>query len=237
MAAVPTDFPRRSFVYRILQQAGATFETIDDAAVALHYGDPAAEIILAQRLGLADLSPLARTGYKGRGAPDWLRAQELMLPDAPNKAVSQNNGALVAALSWEEHLILSALDGDSRLCRQLEENWSLETASGCYQLPRQDSHCWFAVTGEHVTEMLAKVCGVDLRLHKFAGGSIAQTSLARINVIVLRHDLGQIPAFYVLCDSASADYLWPCLLDAMAEFGGGPVGREALRALGSQAGF
>jgi sarcosine oxidase subunit gamma len=34
-----------------------------------------------------------------------------------------------------------------------------------------------------------------------------------------------------LADSASAEYLWGCLADAMDEFGGTPVGLSALRQL------
>jgi sarcosine oxidase subunit gamma len=41
-----------------------------------------------------------------------------------------------------------------------------------------------------------------------------------------------VPVFHLLADSASADYLWEALLDAMAEFGGAPVGLAALRSLG-----
>ena len=50
--------------------------------------------------------------------------------------------------------------------------------------------------------------------------------------MIVRNDLGATPAFYVLTDSASADYLWPCLVDAMQEFEGAIVGLAALRALG-----
>jgi sarcosine oxidase subunit gamma len=49
--------------------------------------------------------------------------------------------------------------------------------------------------------------------------------------IVIRADLGQVPAFHLLADIASAEYLWGAVLDAMAEFDGGPVGLDALRKL------
>ena len=230
---VPAELPRRSFIYRILNDAGAVFAACGDAAVAMGYAGKAAvtEIAIAKKLALADLSPLPRTGYKGAGAPQWLRAQGLSLPDKPNKAVRQDSGALVAALSWEEHLILGRLDTDNDDFAVLDQSWSLDKAPRCYVLPRRDSHCWFALTGRHVSATLAKLCGVDMRLSKFADGSIAQTSLARINIVVIRNDLGTTPTFYLLADSASADYLWPCLIDAMNEFGGVPVGLAALRAL------
>ena len=50
--------------------------------------------------------------------------------------------------------------------------------------------------------------------------------------IILRQDLGELPVFHLLADSASADYLWDCLVDAMAEFDGAPVGLAALRGFG-----
>ena len=49
-----------------------------------------------------------------------------------------------------------------------------------YPVPRADSHCWFALSGLHAAEMFAKICGVDLRAHRFAEGAIAQTSVARM---------------------------------------------------------
>jgi sarcosine oxidase subunit gamma len=49
--------------------------------------------------------------------------------------------------------------------------------------------------------------------------------------IIIRADLGRTPAYYVLADSASAEYLWGCLMDAMEEFSGAPVGLLALRQL------
>lgn len=41
-------------------------------------------------------------------------------------------------------------------------------------------------------------------------------------------------AIYLLADSASADYLWPCLADAMQEFSGTAVGLTTLRRLESE---
>ena len=60
---------------------------------------------------------------------------------------------------------------------------------------------------------------------------IAQTIIADISVIVIRHDLGLTPCFYLLADIASTEYLWEVLLDAMLEFVGGGVGLAALHTL------
>ena len=49
--------------------------------------------------------------------------------------------------------------------------------------------------------MFAKICGIDLRLAKFADLSIAQTSVAKISAIVTRADIRDPPAFHILADS------------------------------------
>ncbi|MFQ5759379.1 MAG: sarcosine oxidase [Acidiferrobacterales bacterium] len=227
----PVQHLRRSMIYRVLTEAGAQFEVLADTAVAMRYADGGDEVALARRMGLADLSPLSRTGFKGRDTPDWLVTQQVAIPDGPGQARRQSDGALVLRLSADEHVIISDLEARSELPGTLEANWRLSAERMCYHMPRAESYCWFAITGERAPEMLAKVCGVDLRVDKFDDGRIAQTSLARINAVIVRNDLGATPALYVLADSASADYLWPCLVDAMQEFEGGIVGLAALRAL------
>jgi sarcosine oxidase subunit gamma len=68
--------------------------------------------------------------------------------------------------------------------------------------------------------MFAKLCGVNLASDKFTDGSVAQTSVARLSAIVIRHDIANSFSVSLLADSASADYLWICVLDAMTEFSG-----------------
>lgn len=227
----PTQHLRRSMIYRILRDAGAQFEALADSAVAMRYADGGDEVAQARRMGLADLSPLPRTGFKGKDTPAWLVAQGVDLPDVPNRARRLGDGALVLRLSADEHVILSDLQARSSLPATLTAAWQIDTERMCYHMPRAETHSWFALTGECVEEMLAKTCGVDMRAHKFVDGSVAQTSLARINAVIVRNELGATGVFYILADSASADYLWPCLLDAMDEFDGRPVGLVALQTL------
>lgn len=225
----PTDYPRRSFVYRTLVESGATFVTLGDAAVAQSFGtgDEAA----ARSLGIADLSPLPRAGFKGRATVPWLQAQGVAGIDRDNMADAQADGCLAARLAPTEVLVLGGLDGNAGLCASLPAAWSFEAAPGTYPVLRSDASFWFAITGEHAAAMFAKMCGVDLRPAGFAEGAIAQTSLARMSAIIIRHDLGGTPAYYILGDSASATFLWSCLIDAMAEFGGRPIGLAALHVL------
>lgn len=220
---------RRSFIYRELEAAGARFVAIGDAEVAARYagGDETQALI---GLGIADLSPLPRTGFKGDGAVDWLAAQGIAIGEASNHAYRQADGALAARLAPGEVLVLEGLAGGVGTCARLDAAW--DPATGAFwPVPRRDGAFWFLVTGEHAATMFAKVCGVDLGPARFANHAVAQTSVARTNAIVVRDDLGAVPAFHLLGDSASARYMWRCLADAAAEFGGRPVGLEAVRAL------
>ena len=107
----------------------------------------------------------------------------------------------------------------------------LDSAPQTYLLPRGDSHCWLALVGAQASKMLMKLCAIDLRSEQFADFVIAQTIIADINVIVIRHDLGLTPCFYLLADMASTEYLWEVLEDAMLEFVGSGVGLAALHIL------
>ncbi len=231
----PTSLPRRSFIYRELERAGARFVAIGDGAVAAGFRQtPAQEVAAARKLAIVDLSPLPRTGFKGPGAADWLRGRKLKIGDESNCAWPCGKGSLAARLAPGEVLILGSIDGSDRLWERLDSAWTRDGAT-CWPVPRRESSFWFMVTGEQAPKMFAKVCGVDLRPRSFAVHRIAQTSVARTNCIVIRADVGETLAYHVLGDSASAGYLWGCLLDAMDEFAAGPVGLDALSSLAGSA--
>jgi sarcosine oxidase subunit gamma len=227
----PTRRLRRSLLHHVLRASGAEFGEIADTTVAIRFPDSLMpDRTLADAVGLADLGPLPRTGFKGRGAPAWLAAQGLDLPARPNLSSRQGDGSLVARLSAEEHLVLGDLAARGKTCSRLDAAWSLDAAPGCYQMPRRDGLFWLVLAGSHAPGTLAKLCAVDLCPGRFADGAVAQTSIARMDAIVIRADLAAVTAYHLLGDGASAEFLWTCLLDAMAEFGGGPVGLPALLA-------
>lgn len=230
MPLAPESLVRRSFVHRELVARGATFAAVAGAACAVDFGDPEAEAEAARELALCDLSPLPRGGFKGANTVPWLRARGIEVGDEDNRAYRQADGALVARLAPGEVLILAALDGGDP-SPALEDTHSMDDDPRTYPVPRAGTSAWFRVTGNQAAPMFAKICGVDLRPKKFAPLRVAQTSVARLNGIVIRDDLGAAPAYHLLADSAAALYLWSCLLDAMEEFAGRVVGLRALERL------
>ena len=234
--APPTAHPRRSFVYRALQAAGARFAPLSGGTVAMDFGGAIeTEAAQARSLAIADLSMLPRTGFKGAGAVGWLTAQGLSIGSDSNRAYRQAGGELAARLAPTEIFLVDGLAGTGALIARLNAAWSWGSekprALIGYPMPRSESHAWFMISGEKSPAAFAKICGVDFRPHRFADGAIAQTSVAKMSGIVIRADLGATIAFHLLADSASAEYLWHGVLDAMAEFDGAPIGLAALRHL------
>lgn len=168
---------------------------------------------------LTDLTDLPRVGFRGAHSAEYLLSRHFLLPDAPNRAVVQDDGSQVARLSQTEYLLLGSLQDQGERVADEEARWELDHKAN-YLLPRQDSHAWFQLSGDHLTEVMAKLCGVDLSPQVFGPGTVAQTSAARINVIVINASTLQQPSLFILCDRASKAYFNEALLDAMAEFSG-----------------
>jgi len=229
----PQSLTSRSPIYRRLRDLGAQFSEINDCAAAESFGEPQDEALSMQTLALCDLSALARLGIKGPGTPTWVCEQHVQVPNASNQASRQPDGALVARLAPNEIMVLSDLNQQSALTRTLTASWNAAddppaTPRG-FLVPRQDTHVWFMMLGREASSTLAKLCAVDLRARAFEPLNVAQTSIARVNAIVIRDDLGGIPAFHLLADYACADYWWECLLDAGTEHKISAVGLASLR--------
>jgi len=138
---------------------------------------------------------------------------------------------LLARLSAQEFILLEHGALHSREDKPLPP-WIDST--GVYTLARQDSHCCFAISGQHAATMFSKLCAIDLRPSSYNNGAIAQTSVARVSAIVMRCDSDLTPVFYLLASSTAAEYLWDALVDAMLEFDGRMVGLPALMSLQSR---
>jgi len=165
---------------------------------------------------LIDFSLLPRMGYRGTNAEQFLRSMNFPIPEKANQCLMSEQGEWVLRLSQKEFWLLS----------QPQENINSTLLGStlpdreCYSLYCQNSHAWFALTGKYCSDILAKICGVDLRSSEFPVGAVVQTSVARVNAIIVHHVISDEQVFSILSDSASATYLWNALLDAMAEYGG-----------------
>jgi len=187
----------------------------------------AGDLARIQSAGIVDLTLMSRVGYRGKGAEGFLDEQGIRLPDTPNQAVMQPTGELAVRLSPREFWLLGSLNDRGARVAEMPRLHK-ETPERCYPLFCEDSHSWFVLAGEHVAQVMAKLCAVDLREKAFPLGAVAQTSVARTNCIVVHHRIRELSCFSILSDATSGEYLLSVLQDAVTEFRGGLCGIEAL---------
>jgi len=180
------------------------------------------------RLEIADASELPRLGFKGQGTLPAMRKRGLVVENQANHAFRQQDGALCMVLAASEVFLLHPSNAKGGILASLENNWRIEDGERTYPVPRRHSHAWFAVRGDASPAMLAKLCAVDFRPHRFNDLSVAQTSVARLNSIVLRADARGRLTYHVLADSACSAYMLSCLKDAAGEFEGSARDAESL---------
>jgi len=177
----------------------------------------------SSRLVVSDLSPLPRFGLKGIDTGPWLEEHDCQVGQTSNRAYPQTHGNLVIRLSPGELLFLCDPENPEL---NTDHDYFLP-GRNCYPIRRQDSHYWFALSGQSTDKMLAKLCGVDFNPEKFANHRVAQTRVAATGAIVVRHDRLNNLCYYLLGDQSYAQYMMNCLRDAMQEFGGIEAGIEA----------
>ena len=219
---LPESFIKRSLTYHL--HDCAEFAERNQAGIVANFGSSSS---LEQLINCAllDLSELMRTGLRGAATERLLAHENLPFPERPNKMSLSEDGTMVARLGSTECWVL---EPPLNLSTDMEAlDIRLQNEPDCYPLYCQHSHAWFALTGSHLPELMAKICGVDLRSEAFPEGAVVQTSVARVSAIIIHHSLNGIPVFSILSDSSSAEYFWHALLDAMAEYQGRTVGLDA----------
>ena len=164
-------------------------------------------------ISIKDYTNKRRWGFRGKDAAAALRAQDWRLPEAPNQVVLANEQTLVMALSQREFWFL-----DTSTDAQATDTKDGAFSEGMYPLYCQSSHAWLVVSGDQKSEMMAKLCGVDLSTDAFSVGDVAQTQMALINCIVARHELDGSDVFSLLVDQSYAEYALEALLDARSEY-------------------
>lgn len=204
-----------------------TYKEFGQGKSFLDDSHPSVEQII-QQCALVDLTNLSRVGFRGVDSASYLQNLGYRLPDQANTTLQQQHGEYVVRLSATEYLILGSLTDFGEHVATIEQQWQMHDEQANYLLPRQDSHAWFQISGNYIAEVMAKLCAIDLSSSHFVVGAVVQTSVARINAIIINVSTTSIPTFNILCDRASAMYLWEVLLDAMHEFNGQVVGINSL---------
>lgn len=181
----------------------------------------AADSKRAATLGIADVSFLFRTGFKGQGVAAWLQAQDIPVPEQPNSWAPLAGGGVVLRLGVSEYLIEDGLtQGSSARMAHLE------TPMHVYPVLHQDAA--LVLCGEAVHELLLQTCNVNFGALDLAARPVVLTSMAGVAVTVMPGARAGKPYYRVWADGTYGLYLWETLAGIAGELGGGPVGVAAI---------
>ena len=181
----------------------------------------AADSLRAATLGIADVSYLARTGFKGKGVAPWLEAQDIPVPAQPNSWAPVAGGGVVLRLGLSEYLIEDGLTQGSSATMA-----HLDTPVHVYPVLHQDVA--LVLCGAAVPELLLQTCNVNFGALDLAARPVVLTSMAGVAVTVMPGARAGRPYYRIWADGTYGLYLWETLSGIAAELGGGPVGVDAI---------
>jgi heterotetrameric sarcosine oxidase gamma subunit len=82
--------------------------------------------------------------------------------------------------------------------------------------------------GPASAELLSRLCGLDFHPSAFPNLAARQSSLARTTQLIIREDIGALPAYSLVGARSLGAYLWHSMMQAGRDLGIGPLGQAAL---------
>lgn len=183
-----------------------------------------------QALALADDTPRGTLRVQGETAAECTRQALGTAPDAVGAIVTDSAGVEIASLRPDLYHIGTATAARAEVQERLkvsaqaqQENVTVtDITHGRFEL---------RLVGPAAAELMSKVCALDFDDSVFPSGTAAETSVARTRQLILRVDVGPLPAYRLLGGRALGVYVWDTLMEAGRELGIRPMGARALETL------
>ena len=217
---------RLTSLYSIAQRLGATFTEQREWCIPEVYTTLEAEVAAArERIALADETLNGKLLVEGDQA-------ESVLMDAFDLGSLQINEGRDGIYRLRNDLFfISAPPG-----REVSTQKKLTTASAASEqfvtvTDVTHGRVEIRVIGPDSQALLSKVCGLDFHPSAFPNEAAKQSSLAKTTQLIIRRDIGKLPAFSIIGTQSLGPYVWDTMMEAGKEFGIVPIGRAALDAL------
>ena len=209
---------RQSPLHDSLVRLRPEWGVLNSMATALRFAGATGDTV-----ELADLSALQRSGLKGPGAAEWLRARGIPVPERPNAWSPLAAGGLIARLGRSEFLIEDQPRGNAVPAIEVALH---EGASGVYPVLRQDAA--LLLRGAAVHDLFAQTCSIDFKSIPPLERTVTLTMMIGVAVTIIDTSLDDQPCYRIWCDGTYGAYLWDALLEIAIELGGGAVGLTAV---------
>ena len=166
-------------------------------------------------------APRHRFGLKGPSAAQWLLANGLSVPAAPNTWVGEerlNDTLLVARLGSSEFFLEDRGGGALRNLDPGVRGSPANYPAGVYPVLRQDAA--FLLSGEGSLDVLAQVCNVNFGELALESNPVIMTLMVSVAVLVIPQVISGARQFKIWCDPTFGAYLAESVGTVVVESGG-----------------
>ena len=150
---------------------------------------------------IKDISNAEKFGIKGKGAEEFLKSQDIKLPEKYNSAVVDNE-KIVMRLGVSEYLLEGV--GVSKF-------YDLPKPDKAYQVLRQD--CCLLLRGAAIYKILSQSCAIDFVKANAKELPLFLTSMVGVGVTILLSEEEGLPEVRIYCDPTYGSYLFKTLLE------------------------
>jgi sarcosine oxidase, subunit gamma len=160
----------------------------------------------------------ALAGCKGPRAAEWLAAQGLSVPAAPNSHSAASDApdeVLIARLGWSEFFLEQGVPGET--VRRVAAA-AATTVPGVYPVLRED--CAWALSGTGAEAMLAEVCNVNFAALQISARPVIMTLMIGVAVLIVPQDMAGVRRYRIWCDPTFGPSLGETLQGVVEECGG-----------------
>ena len=216
-------------LHSIAQRLGATFTEQRGWRIPEVYTTPEAEIAAAQeRIVLADETPNGKLLLEGDQA-------ESVLMEAFDLGPLQISEGHDGIYRLRNDLFFISTSPGREVRAQKKLTNTLKTSEQFVTVTDiTHGRAEIRVIGPASQELLSKVCGLDFDSSIFPNETAKQSSLVKTTQLIIRCDIGELPAFSIIGAQSLGTYVWDTVMEAGKEFGLVPIGMAALVALASE---
>jgi heterotetrameric sarcosine oxidase gamma subunit len=233
-----SDIYRLTPIHHWHAENGARFIVEDGWKRVESYGSAEDEIeSVSTRVGICDVTPLTKIDLQGKSLNSVLAAclESRPIPDpgfwarGNIQADTAKAAVRVARLRSDRFLILGSAADRQTLFNRLRD---LAPAQDCAHITDMTSaFAAFRLSGPESTEILKRICPINLDNRSFVSGQCAQASLARVGAVLVRDDVGNLPNYLILVSRDYGEYCWESIVHVGQKYGLRCYGVSAARRL------
>jgi heterotetrameric sarcosine oxidase gamma subunit len=213
---------KHSPIHELARQRQVHFDDIQGWQVVESFGDAAAETAVSTtHVALCDQSHRGKIRIEGKTAGVMLDADELAV-----NAGKPFGGDWVYRLRRDLFFVSAAGDGGKTAVSFTQQAANSPDLVTVTDVTHGNAELW--LIGPHSAELLSRLCGLDFDEGAFPNGAAKQSSVAKTTQLIIRHDLGDRPAYVLIGGRSLAAYLWQTILEAGQDLGIQPIGLEGL---------